>query len=98
LIKTIKFVVEVSKTTEIEVTPSVLSEEDEESLVDYVYSYMLTLNTTPDDRYYDQMMAIRDKAKKIIFVMLHQVAKKHGIGYKSFKTIYFQSSTLYVKV
>ena len=98
MIKTIKFVVEVSKTTEIEVTPSVLSEEDQESLFDYVYSYMLTLNTTPDDRYYDQMMAIRDKTKKIIFIMLHQVAKNHGIDYKSFKTIYLHNNILYVKL
>ena len=98
MIKTIKFVVEVSKTTEIEVTPSVLSEEDEESLFDNVYSYMLTLNTNPGDRYYDQMVAIRDKTKKNIFVILHQVAKTHGVDYKSFKTIYFHKSTLYVKI
>jgi len=98
LIKVIKFVVDLSNTTEIEVTHSVLSEEDQESLFDYVYSYMLTLNTGPEDRYYDQMRVIKDKTKKNIFVILYEVAKRHGINYRSFKTIYLHSNILYIKV
>ncbi len=98
MIRVIKFVEDPYRVRELEVNHNILSAEDHEILSDYVCTYMMSLDAEEGEMFYIHRKGMLEKAKKAIFLILHQICRKHKIEFKFFKSIYLQDDVLYVKL
>ena len=98
MIRVIKFVEEPFRVREIEIHNDIITDSDHEMLSDYVSTYMLCWDIDESDIHYEMRKDMLAKAKKGIFVILHDICRRFDIKFKFFKTIYFQNDILYVKV